>query len=90
MANQHEHSFQVKLDGIELSEAQLKSIEKGIQDLVLRELAHHFPAHQANDIKTNAATGSGLPRIPQIYWRGIWLYNLKPAGGVGVEGIRSE
>jgi hypothetical protein len=89
MVKQGDNGFHVKLDGIELSDAAIDNIQKGIQEVVLRELAKHTP-HKVEEVQN--LTGISAV-VPSIYWRGLWIYLLKgglagdPAGKIGV--IRS-
>lgn len=53
MANQPENQFLVALDGLELSEKQKQSINSGIQEVVMRELAKMDSIGDYNIVKNN-------------------------------------
>lgn len=86
MVNKTHSEFQVKLEGIKLPESLEKRIEKGIQSVVLQELAGYTPNPEGPD-------DPGFPYHPRhggvivipIKWPGYWvrILNEKELQGLG-------
>ncbi|MDB5143878.1 MAG: hypothetical protein JWQ66_2591 [Mucilaginibacter sp.] len=90
MAQKINKGFQVKLDGIELSEAALTRIEFGIQEVILRELAAYHPVGESG-------SGDGFAFVLPHLWRGFILRRLSQgdvktfgAGGGGFNEMLKE
>lgn len=73
-----DNSFHVRLDNLELSEASKARIEKGIQEVVLRELANYPNPDDDTKPKGTIPHPPGVAIIPPKYWRGFIAYKLKP------------
>lgn len=86
MANKNFSEFQVKLEGIKFSEEAEKRIEKGMQALVLQELAAYKPNPDDPDNPgfPHHRRGGGVIVVP-IKWPGYWLriLNQKEIEGIG-------
>jgi hypothetical protein len=78
MANRNDNGFHVKLDGIELSEESRIRIEAGIQEVMLREIAHMFP-----DPNSDPNSGSVIFMQPRL-WRGIYMRPLNHQEGEAI------
>jgi hypothetical protein len=85
MATTTQSEFHVKLEGLKLSTAAESRIERGIQALLLQELAAFTP--NPDDPGTSPFpthhTGGGTIVIP-IKWPGYWLRVLNPEELKGV------
>jgi hypothetical protein len=64
--------FMVRLDGIKLTSEGKERIEKGIQRLVLSELADHMHVPGYPPFLPTPRTGGAIISIP-IKWPGYWL-----------------